>query len=158
MIIGDQNGQNGPGQIMAKKKKYRGCYCWVCGRIRPNERFSGGGHRQHICRDCKKHGPEELAYLQEIRNVERCLYFGRLRRNQRKTFDKFLSHSNPRVREYAQRIKLDLDRERLAWRAALAEDERLLEEHMEKIGLDLSDELIPERAADGSGYVEDIPF
>lgn len=29
-----------------------GHYCRICGRIRPNERFSGHGHRIHICRKC----------------------------------------------------------------------------------------------------------
>lgn len=35
------------------KKRYRGHYCWVCRRIRANERFSGKGHSRHICRDCE---------------------------------------------------------------------------------------------------------
>ena len=33
-------------------KRLRGHYCWVCGRIRANERFSGRGHRDHVCKDC----------------------------------------------------------------------------------------------------------
>jgi hypothetical protein len=39
---------------MAKRRKGRGHYCWMCGRMRPNERFSGRGHRQHLCKDCKR--------------------------------------------------------------------------------------------------------
>lgn len=35
------------------KKCYRGHYCWVCRRIRANERFTGKGHARHICRDCE---------------------------------------------------------------------------------------------------------
>lgn len=35
------------------KKSYRGHYCWVCGQIRPNERFSGKGHGKHMCRECE---------------------------------------------------------------------------------------------------------
>jgi len=31
-----------------------GHYCRLCGRIRPNERFSGNGHRIHVCNDCAK--------------------------------------------------------------------------------------------------------
>jgi hypothetical protein len=45
------------------------------GRIRPNERFSGGGHRRHVCRDCQKLGRAKLSYLQEVRNIDRCLNF-----------------------------------------------------------------------------------
>lgn len=32
--------------------KKRGHYCSMCGRSRPNEAFSGRGHRDHICREC----------------------------------------------------------------------------------------------------------
>ncbi|TFJ92751.1 hypothetical protein [Lentibacillus salicampi] len=40
---------------MGKKKK-RGHYCIACGRSRPNEKFGGKGHRQHLCKDCKSKG------------------------------------------------------------------------------------------------------
>jgi hypothetical protein len=36
-----------------------GHFCRFCGRSRPNERFSGGGHRDHVCRDCEKTFPLE---------------------------------------------------------------------------------------------------
>ena len=29
-------------------------YCKICGRSRPNEKFSGKGHAQHICKECAK--------------------------------------------------------------------------------------------------------
>jgi len=29
-----------------------GHYCRICGRTRANEKFSGKGHRNHICKDC----------------------------------------------------------------------------------------------------------
>ncbi|MDL4842496.1 hypothetical protein [Aquibacillus rhizosphaerae] len=40
---------------MGKKKK-RGHYCKACGSVRANERFSGMGHKQHVCKDCKRKG------------------------------------------------------------------------------------------------------
>ncbi len=36
-----------------------GHFCRFCGRSRPNERFSGGGHRDHVCRDCENTFPLE---------------------------------------------------------------------------------------------------
>jgi hypothetical protein len=36
-----------------------GQYCRICGRTRPNERFSGHGHSIHVCRDCAKMPKEE---------------------------------------------------------------------------------------------------
>jgi hypothetical protein len=32
----------------------RGHFCRICGRRRPNERFSGKGHRIHVCSDCSR--------------------------------------------------------------------------------------------------------
>lgn len=43
---------------MAKKKK-QGHFCWRCRRHRANEKFSGKGHRQHICKDCNKELQQE---------------------------------------------------------------------------------------------------
>ncbi|SFG79600.1 hypothetical protein SAMN02982927_02803 [Sporolactobacillus nakayamae] len=31
-----------------------GHYCRICGRTRANEKFSGKGHRNHICKDCSR--------------------------------------------------------------------------------------------------------
>jgi hypothetical protein len=28
--------------------------CRICGRTRPNEKFSGKGHRTHVCKDCAR--------------------------------------------------------------------------------------------------------
>jgi hypothetical protein len=36
-----------------------GHYCRICGRIRANEKFSGRGHRDHICKDCQRLPLEE---------------------------------------------------------------------------------------------------
>ena len=37
-----------------------GHYCRICGRQRPNEKFSGKGHKNHICKDCAKLPKEEI--------------------------------------------------------------------------------------------------
>lgn len=43
---------------MAKKKKH-GHYCKVCGSYKPNEQFSGKGHKLHICKKCMQLPVEE---------------------------------------------------------------------------------------------------
>ncbi len=37
---------------MGKKKKYRGHYCKIGNRIKPNEKFTGKRHAQHIYKEC----------------------------------------------------------------------------------------------------------
>lgn len=31
-----------------------GHYCRICGRTRANEKFTGKGHKNHICKDCTR--------------------------------------------------------------------------------------------------------
>jgi len=44
---------------MMKKKRYRGHYCRICGDVKPNEAFSGKGHRRHICKVCARMPAED---------------------------------------------------------------------------------------------------
>jgi len=37
-----------------------GHWCWICGRVLPNERFSGKGHSRHICKECSKLPHQEI--------------------------------------------------------------------------------------------------
>ena len=74
--------------------------------MRPNERFSGGGHARHVCKDCHKLGAEELAYRQGVRDIDRMVQWetGRVKRKQRHNLARFLRHPNERVRLYAERV------------------------------------------------------
>jgi len=46
-----------------------GHYCWVCDGIRPNEAFSGKGHKQHICKKCAKKPREERERVKSLQNI-----------------------------------------------------------------------------------------
>ena len=50
-------------------KKYHGHYCKVCGRYLPNEKFSGSGHANHICRVCKTLHMEKREERMTIRRL-----------------------------------------------------------------------------------------
>ena len=54
---------------MAKKKKKSGHYCWACGQHRPNEKFSGKGHKNHLCKECShesKNTLDEILHTSDI--------------------------------------------------------------------------------------------
>jgi hypothetical protein len=92
-------------KAMAKKRKKHGHFCWCCGRMRPNERFSGSGHARHVCRDCSKLGSSELQCRQELRNLEMLVCGGDIiGRKQRKAFNRFFEHPDPRIRRYAEEL------------------------------------------------------
>lgn len=87
------------------RKKLPGHYCWCCGRQRANGRFSNRGRRMHVCKDCMKLGAEELAYRQVVRNIDRLLTWdGIIRRKCRAVLQRYLSHHNLRVLEYANKV------------------------------------------------------
>ena len=44
-------------------------YCRICDRGRPNEKFTGRGHRDHICKDCQRlpgSEREQIEHLDEL--------------------------------------------------------------------------------------------
>lgn len=83
-----------------------GHFCWCCGRMRPNERFSGAGHARHLCKECSKLGAEELTYRQAVRDIDRMILWetGRVKRKQRNNFARFLRHPSERIRRYAEGV------------------------------------------------------
>ena len=43
-----------------------GHYCRICGRVRANERFSGRGHRDHVCQDCQRMPREKRQRIEQL--------------------------------------------------------------------------------------------
>lgn len=88
-----------------KRRSKRGHFCWCCGRMRANEQFSGRGHARHVCKECSKLGEEDLAYRRAVRDIDRLVdWDGVVRRRQRKSFERFLSHLDERIRRYAREV------------------------------------------------------
>jgi len=46
-----------------------GHYCRICGRTRPNEKFSGKGHRTHVCRDCARMPKESRDAIEQKEEI-----------------------------------------------------------------------------------------
>jgi len=93
-------------------RKQRGHFCWCCGRIRANEKFTGRGHARHLCRDCSMLGKDELAYRQAALDIERLIDWriGVVPRKHRKRFESFLLHPVERVRRHAERVAAEAAR------------------------------------------------
>jgi len=47
-----------------------GHYCWMCGRMRPNEKFTGKGHTRHLCKECARQPREERERVRALRDIE----------------------------------------------------------------------------------------
>lgn len=115
------------------KHKRPGHWCWSCGKVLPNERFSGKGHARHLCKECAKLGVEELEYRQALRNLERCITWdGIIPRKQRRNLERFLQHNDERIRIEAEKMQFIDRHERERMRLEAAEKHDELEEAAER--------------------------
>ena len=48
-----------------------GHYCRICGRERPNEQFSGKGHRIHVCKRCKAIPKSKRQVIENLNDIFR---------------------------------------------------------------------------------------
>ena len=86
---------------MAKKKRYRGHFCKVCGNILPNEKFSGKGHAAHICKKCARKSKVQQSEEIAITRIYSVLSYHNLSRDNRKMLEKYSRSKNERVRSEA---------------------------------------------------------
>ena len=123
--------------------------------MRANEKFSGRGHAQHLCKDCARLGKEELAYRQAIRNLERLVTWeGFIPRKKRVQFRKYLEHEDERVRAYARQIEAA---------DALAREEQRLHRDPDELlgGLEAEEDGVPPGEDSSTSSLDDdaeIPF
>jgi hypothetical protein len=107
-----------------------------------------------------KLGKEELAYRQHVRNIDRLLNWdGIIRRKNRAAFERYLTHPDVRVREYANEVKEHNDQWRQELRE-LYEAERREEERYEQYLADLvsEDEACDEKRNRDREDLGEIPF
>jgi len=83
---------------MAKKKRYRGHFCKVCGNILPNEKFSGKGHAAHICKKCARKSKAQRSEEIAIACIYSVLSCTDLSRDNRKMLEKYSRSGRERVR------------------------------------------------------------
>lgn len=46
-----------------------GHWCRICGRSRPNEKFSGKGHKNHICKECSQKPKTERDEIDQVEEI-----------------------------------------------------------------------------------------
>ncbi len=52
---------------MVETKKHKGHYCKVCGKHKANEKFTGKGHAQHICKSCMQIGRKGITIAEDFK-------------------------------------------------------------------------------------------
>ena len=46
-----------------------GHYCRICGSTKPSEKFSGKGHRNHICKQCSRTPKKEIEEIDQLEEI-----------------------------------------------------------------------------------------
>ena len=90
---------------MSKKKhnshsSASGHYCRICGRYRANEKFSGKGHRNHICKDCARLPAEKRNEMETANRLMNLPFW--LSKKQRLWLEKMKKDNRDEVREAAE--------------------------------------------------------
>lgn len=85
-----------------------GHYCWICGRYRPNEAFSGKGHRRHQCRECSRLPKGDLEAIRITDFIGSVLFCqSNISKGNRKTLAGHLNSARSDIRDMA-RLALDV--------------------------------------------------
>ncbi len=92
--------------VLAKKETVStetdmGHYCRICARQRPNEKFTGRGHRKHICKDCQRLPREELSRIECLNELVRFLDQSNISANNISRLETLKQYPNEKVRELA---------------------------------------------------------
>jgi len=79
-------------------------YCWVCERMRPNEAFSGKGHKNHICKECQRLPKVEIEKMAFEQEICRFLDQSRISPNNRKRLQFLMDYPEPGIKVLAELV------------------------------------------------------
>lgn len=81
-----------------------GHFCHICGRVRANEKFSGRGHRNHICKDCQRKPRAERDRIERLDELYRCLRQSIISAKNQARLQVLCRHADSEVRLLAELI------------------------------------------------------
>lgn len=79
-----------------------GQWCWCCGNILPNEKFSGKGHRRHICRECARMPADKRLASEQHREISGFLEQSNISEKNKKQLKALTASADPKIAEQAQ--------------------------------------------------------
>ena len=79
-----------------------GHYCRICGRVRPNEKFSGKGHRIHVCKECSRMPKEKREIIEQEIEIYNYLKQSHISKKNIARLKTLASTNNSRISELAQ--------------------------------------------------------
>ena len=81
-----------------------GHYCRICGRYRANEKFSGKGHRIHVCKDCARLPREERLAIEQEDEITGFLKQSNISQANLGRLKSLAASSNPEIAQFGQLV------------------------------------------------------
>ena len=78
-----------------------GHWCRICGRTRPNEKFSGKGHKNHICKECSRKPKEEIDEIDQSEEIFNYLNQSNISKKNIARLEKLACSQNQEISELA---------------------------------------------------------
>ena len=76
-------------------------YCRICGRNKPNEKFSGKGHRIHVCKECARMPKEKRDAIEQEEEIFNYLKQSHISKKNVSRLNTLSCSENPRIAELA---------------------------------------------------------
>jgi hypothetical protein len=83
------------------EKKDMGHDCRICGRERPNEKFSGRGHTLHVCKDCAAMPKADREVIEQEEEVFGFMHQSHISAKNLERLKKLRESSNAHIRNLA---------------------------------------------------------
>jgi hypothetical protein len=74
-----------------------GLYCRICGHERPNEQFSGKGHKIHVCKHCKAKPKSQCQAIEDKDDIFGFLKQSRISERNVARLEQMAKSDNPQV-------------------------------------------------------------
>lgn len=81
-----------------------GHWCRICGRTRANEKFSGRGHRDHVCKDCQRMPREKHDRIERLEELWNLLDQSRISEKNIGRLKTLIAHPDSEVQRLAKLI------------------------------------------------------
>lgn len=122
-----------------------GHYCHICGRSRPNEQFSGRGHRNHVCKKCQKMPRDKRDGIERMDELHGFLRQSMISGKNVDRLKKLTGHSDSQVAELAALI-LEIARvlpgKRHRWLKLARRHRLLFDKAVQFLGLEFFEDLL----------------
>src|SRR5438477_937735 len=86
-----------------------GHYCYLCGQRRPNEQFSGRGHRDHVCKKCQRMPGDKCDRIERMEELNGFVHQSNISARNLVRLEMLSKHPDPKVATLAVLI-LDIGR------------------------------------------------